>query len=64
VDCHVIGSTKWLIQVKSRSKIPSLKGQEIKQLRKMAESVDGQAAIATVQHKKTILPSSIKEAVS
>jgi len=52
------GSNKWLIQVKSSSKIPRLKGQELKQLRKMAKSMDGHPVIATVQHKTT---SSIKE---
>jgi Holliday junction resolvase len=56
------GSNKWLIQVRSSSKIPRLKGQELKQLRKMAKSVDGHPVIATVQHK-TILPSSIKERI-
>ncbi|MFZ0513104.1 MAG: hypothetical protein WAM14_15955 [Candidatus Nitrosopolaris sp.] len=54
-------STKWLIQVKSSSKIPSLKGQELKQLRKMAESADGIPVIATVQHKKTTIATSMKE---
>ena len=57
------GSTKWLIQVKSSSKIPRLKGHELKQLRKMAESADGHPVIATVQHKKTILAPSIKEGI-
>ncbi len=52
------GSNKWLIQVKSSSKIPRLKGQELKQLRKMAKSVDGHPVIATVQHKTA---TSIKE---
>jgi Holliday junction resolvase len=54
------GSNKWLIQVKSSSNIPRLKGQELKQLRKMAKSVDGHPVIATVQHKT---PSSIKERI-
>jgi hypothetical protein len=48
------GSDKWLIQVKSSSKIPSLKGHELKQLRKMANSVNGHPVIATVQHKDTV----------
>jgi hypothetical protein len=56
------GSSKWLIQVKSSSKIPRLKGQELKQLRKMAESANGHPVMATVQHK-TILASSIKESI-
>jgi Holliday junction resolvase len=54
------GSNKWLIQVKSSSNIPRFKGQELKQLRKMAKSVDGHPVIATVQHKT---PSSIKERI-
>jgi Holliday junction resolvase len=49
------GSDKWLIQVKSSSNIPSLKGQELKQLRKMAKSVNGHPVIATVQHKDTVM---------
>jgi len=48
------GSDKWLIQVKSSSNIPSLKGHELKQLRKMAKSVNGHPVIATVQHKNTV----------
>jgi len=48
------GSDKWLIQVKSSSKIPSLKGHELKQLRKMAKSANGHPVIATVQHKDTV----------
>jgi len=47
-------SDKWLVQVKSSSKIPSLKGQELKQLKKMAKSVNGHPVIATVQHKDTV----------
>lgn len=49
------GSNKWLIQVKSSRKIPSLKGQEVEYLRKMAESADGLPVIATVQPKETVL---------
>jgi Holliday junction resolvase len=49
------GSDKWLIQVKSSSNIPSLKGQELKQLRKKAKSVNGHPVIATVQHKDTVM---------
>ena len=48
------GSDKWLIQVKSSSNLPSLKGHELKQLRKMAESVNGHPIIATLQHKDTV----------
>ena len=48
------GSDKWLIQVKSSSNIPSLKGHELRQLRKMAKSVNGHPVIATVQHKNTV----------
>jgi hypothetical protein len=39
-----------------------LKGQEVNQMRKMAESVDGHPVIATVQHK-IILASLIKERI-
>jgi Holliday junction resolvase len=46
-------STKWLIQVKSSRKIPSLKGQEVNRLREMAKSTDGLPIIATVQPKET-----------
>jgi hypothetical protein len=48
------GSDKWLLQVKSSSNIPSLKGHELRQLRKMAKSVNGHPVIATVQHKNTV----------
>ena len=48
------GSDKWLIQVKSSSNIPSLKGHELKELRKMAKNVNGHPVIATVQHKNTV----------
>jgi hypothetical protein len=52
------GSDKWLIQVKSSSKIPRLKGNELKQLKKMAETANGHPVIATVQHKDTVIVSS------
>ncbi|MGC2572543.1 MAG: restriction endonuclease [Candidatus Nitrosopolaris sp.] len=52
------GSDKWLIQVKSSSKIPRLKGHELKQLRKMAKTANGHPVIATVQHKDTVIVSS------
>jgi hypothetical protein len=52
------GSDKWLIQVKSSSNIPRLKGRELKQLRKMAKTANGQPVIATVQHKDTVIVSS------
>jgi Holliday junction resolvase len=52
------GLTKWLIQVKSSRKLPSLKGQELKYLRIMAESADGLPVIATVQAKETVLVAS------
>jgi Holliday junction resolvase len=48
-------STKWLIQVKSSRKIPSLKGQELENLIKMAQCADGLPVIATVQPKETVL---------
>ena len=52
------GSDKWLIQVKSSSNIPRLKGHELNQLRKMAKIANGQPVIATVQHKDTVIVSS------
>jgi hypothetical protein len=52
------GSDKWLIQVKSSSKIPRLKGNELKQLKKMAKTVNGHPVISTVQHKDTVIVSS------
>jgi Holliday junction resolvase len=42
-------STKLLIQVKSSSKIPRLKGYEVKRLRETAEITGGLAVIATLQ---------------
>lgn len=48
-------SNKWLIQVKSSKKIPSLKGQELNRLKQMAKSVDGLPVIATVQPKETAI---------
>jgi Holliday junction resolvase len=48
------GLDKWLIQVKSSSKIPRLKGNELKQLKKMAKTANGHPVIATVQHKDTV----------
>jgi len=52
------GLDKWLIQVKSSSKIPRLKGNELKQLKKMAKTANGHPVIATVQHKDTVKVSS------
>jgi Holliday junction resolvase len=40
---------KWLIQVKSSTLIPRLKGSEVKRLRKMAQRDRGDAVIATLQ---------------
>lgn len=42
-------STKLLIQVKSSTRIPRLKGCEVKRLRETAEVACGQAVIATLQ---------------
>jgi Holliday junction resolvase len=42
-------STKLLIQVKSSTKIPRLKGYEVKRLRETAEFTGGLAVIATLQ---------------
>ena len=46
---------KWLIQVKSSSLIPRLKGSEVKRLRKMAQRDKGQAVIATLQPIETTI---------
>ncbi|MDP9288691.1 MAG: hypothetical protein M3P08_10910 [Thermoproteota archaeon] len=54
-------STKWLIQVKSSRKIPSLKGQELNRLREMAKSADGLPIVATVQPKETAIAVSTEE---
>jgi len=56
------GLTKWLIQVKSSRKLPSLKGQELKYLRIMAESAAGVPVIAMVQAKETVLVASTPNA--
>jgi Holliday junction resolvase len=55
-------STKWLIQVKSSRKIPSLKGQELNRLREMAKSAGGLPIVATVQPKETAIAISTEEA--
>ncbi len=55
-------STKWLIQVKSSRKIPSLKGQELNRLREMAKSAGGLPIVATVQPKETAIAVSTEEA--
>ena len=46
-------STKWLIQVKSSTKIPRLKGYEVKRLVELSTVVDGSAVIATLQPTET-----------
>jgi Holliday junction resolvase len=55
-------STKWLIQVKSSRKIPSLKGQELDRLREMAKSAGGLPIVATVQPKEMAIVVSTEEA--
>jgi Holliday junction resolvase len=52
---------KWLIQVKSSSLIPRLKGSEVKRLRKMAQRDKGQAVIATLQPIETTIGTSMTE---
>lgn len=47
-------SRKWLIQVKSSSKIPVLKGLEINRLKDMAKTADGLPVVATVQPKEAV----------
>ena len=46
---------KWLIQVKSSTLIPRLKGSEVKRLRKMAQIDRGHAVIATLQPIQTAM---------
>jgi hypothetical protein len=55
-------STKWLIQVKSSRKIPSLKGQELDRLREMAKSAGGLPILATVQPREMAIAVSTEEA--
>jgi Holliday junction resolvase len=45
---------KWLIQVKSSTKMPRLKGFEVKRLNEMAQTVGGLPVIATFQPKITV----------
>jgi len=54
-------SIKWLIQVKSSTRIPKLKGYEVKRLIKMAKIAGGLAVMVTVEEHGTISPISIKE---
>ena len=53
--------TKWLIQVKSSTIIPRLKGLEVKRLRKMAQRDGGEAVIATLQPMETVIGMSVTE---
>jgi Holliday junction resolvase len=53
--------TKWLIQVKSSTMIPRLKGSEVEQLWKMAQRDGGQAVIATLQPIETAIGISMIE---
>jgi Holliday junction resolvase len=55
------GSSKWLIQVKSSRKIPSLRGRELNRLREMAKAADGLPIVATVQPKETAIAVSTEE---
>ena len=52
---------KWLIQVKSSSLIPRLKGSEVKRLRKMAQRDKGHAVIATFQPIETAIGTPMTE---
>ena len=45
---------KWLIQVKSSTGIPHLKGYEVKRLREASEIKGGLAVIATLQPTETV----------
>lgn len=48
-------SIKWLIQVKSSTRIPKLKGYEVKRLIKMAKIAGGLAVVATLQPAETVM---------
>jgi Holliday junction resolvase len=48
-------SIKWLIQVKSSTRIPKLKGYEVKRLIKMAKIAGGLAVVATLQPTETVM---------
>ena len=52
---------KWLIQVKSSTLIPRLKGSEVKRLRKMAQRDRGHAVVATLQPIETAMGMSMRE---
>ena len=53
--------TKWMIQVKSSTKIARLKGYEVKRLQEMAQRDGGQAVIATLQPIETTVIRSMTE---
>ena len=53
--------TKWMIQVKSSTKIARLKGYEVKRLQEMAQRDGGQAVIATLQPIETAVIRSMTE---
>src|SRR2546423_14659061 len=48
-------SIKWLIQVKSSTRIPKLKGYEEKQLIKMAKIAGGLAVYVNFKHTVTVM---------
>jgi Holliday junction resolvase len=52
---------KWMIQVKSSTKIARLKGYEVKRLQEMAQRDGGQAVIATLQPIETVIIRSMTE---
>ena len=52
---------KWMIQVKSSTKIARLKGYEVKRLQEMAQRDGGQAVIATLQPIETAIIRSMTE---
>ena len=52
---------KWLIQVKSSTRIPRLKGYEVESLNKMAQRDGGEPVIATLQPIETVIKSSMTE---
>ena len=52
---------KWMIQVKSSTKIARLKGYEVKRLQEMAQRDGGQPVIATLQPIETAIIRSMTE---
>jgi Holliday junction resolvase len=60
-------STKWLIQVKASTRIPKLKGYEVKRLIQLSEAANGSPIVAILQPIETaaaIINSAEKENIS